>query len=217
VPGSPDEDYQVLLYISASKDCNNNGVPDDADIFNHTSNDVDADGVPDECQSPGPGAAFCFPGQNGIIPCPCSNPGSYGHGCNNSAGTGGAFLHAAGVPSLSADTLSFLSVGEKPTANSILLQAQNPELTLGLKFGQGVRCMSVALKRLYLHPASAGAVAFPQGADAPVHVQSAAKGDTILPGTRLYLCYYRDPVVLTGCNMVDTFNASEGVAIVWSP
>jgi hypothetical protein len=217
VPGSPDEDYQVLLYISASKDCNNNGVPDDADIFNHTSTDADADGVPDECQSPGPGVAFCFPGQNGIIPCPCSNPGGYGRGCDNSSSTTGAHLEASGTPSLSADTLSFSCNGEKPTANSILLQAQLPELTTGLKFGMGVRCLNVQLKRLYLHAASGGTVVYPQGADLPVHLQSAAKGDTITPGTRLYLSYYRDPSVLPGCLMTDTFNASQGVAIVWAP
>jgi len=217
VPGSPDEDYQVLLYISAAKDCNNNGIPDDADIFNHTSTDADADGVPDECQSPGPGVAFCFPGQNGIIPCPCSNPGGYGRGCDNSSSTTGAHLEASGVPSLAADTLSFSCNGEKPTANSILLQAQLPQLTTGLKFGMGVRCLNVQLKRLYLHAASGGTVTYPQGADLPVHLQSAAKGDTITPGTRLYLSYYRDPSVLPGCLMTDTFNASQGVSIVWAP
>jgi hypothetical protein len=173
--------------------------------------------VPDECENPGPGAAFCYPGQGTVIPCPCSNPGSTNHGCDNSSATGGGFLLASGVPSLTADTLSFICTGEKPTAFSILLQGLNPQSVAGLKFGQGVRCFTANLKRLYVHAAVGGTVTYPQGADLPVHLQSAAKGDTITPGTRNYLSYYRDPTILGACASSDTFNASQGVSIIWAP
>ncbi|MBK7645485.1 MAG: hypothetical protein IPJ19_21025 [Planctomycetes bacterium] len=45
-----------------------------------------------------------------------------GRGCDNSAATGGASLHALGSAALPNDTLSFTSSGQTPTASSILLQ-----------------------------------------------------------------------------------------------
>lgn len=49
--------------------------------------------------------------------------------------------------------------------------------------------------------------------------QSAAKGDVIpAGGVRYYLSYYRDPVVQGNCTpLVDTFNASQGVSVLWAP
>lgn len=45
----------VLCPESAfGQDCNNNGVPDNEDIFNGDSLDCDSNGVPDECQPPTP-------------------------------------------------------------------------------------------------------------------------------------------------------------------
>jgi hypothetical protein len=221
-PGSPDEDYQVLLYVASTKDCNNNNVPDDADIANGTSHDTNLDGIPDECQNLGPGVPFCIPGVGGVMACPCGNPqvpANSVKGCNNSAATGGAALTATGTASLAADSLAFASAGEKPTASSILLQGQNPPSAAGVKFGQGVRCITQVLKRLYVHNAVAGTVTFPQGGDPNVHTQSMIKGDTIPAGsTRLYLVYYRDPTVLGACTpLVDTFNASQGLSVLWTP
>jgi hypothetical protein len=220
-PGSPDEDYQVLLYIASTRDCNNNGIPDDADIANGTSQDLNGNGIPDECEA-GPGLDFCVPGVGGVIPCPCGNPqvpANSVKGCDNSASTGGAALTASGVASLAADTLLFMCSGEKPTAFSILLQGQLPPAAMGMKFGLGVRCMTQGLNRLYVHQAVGGVVTYPQGADPNVHTKSANEGDTILPGmTRLYLSYYRDPTVLAPCTpLVDTFNASQGVEVIWHP
>ena len=52
--GAGDEGYNYLFYISplggeGITDCNNNGVDDATDIANGTSDDVNADGIPDEC------------------------------------------------------------------------------------------------------------------------------------------------------------------------
>jgi hypothetical protein len=168
-----------------------------------------------------PGTDECVPGIGGVLACPCGNPqypaGST-RGCNNSSDTGGARLTNAGMPSLVADTLLFVATGEKPTASTILLQGQNPLLPVGVQFGQGVRCINAVLKRLYVHPAVAGVATFPHGADSNVHTQSAAKGDSILPGTtRHYMCYYRDPFVLGACSANDTFNSTQAQAVVWTP
>jgi hypothetical protein len=54
--GTGDEDYSTLFYVSPLgsgdpiTDCNGNGVDDATDIADGTSNDVNADGIPDECQ-----------------------------------------------------------------------------------------------------------------------------------------------------------------------
>jgi len=199
-------------------DCNANGVADTTDIANGTSQDVNGDSIPDECEQVGPGLAFCIPGTGNVMPCPCSNAGAPGRGCDNSSSTGGASLSASGVASLAADTLQFTSSGEKPTALSILLQGHLPALASGTQFGQGVLCFNSTLKRLYVHSAAAGVVTYPQGVDPSVSAESAAKGDTITAGaTRLYASYYRDPTVLGACAAADTFNVSQGQSVPWGP
>lgn len=162
--------------------------------------------------------SFCMPTENGVMACPCTNRGNVGHGCNNSADTGGALLVAMGVASLGSDTLHFVCSGELPNATSILLQAQGPATT-GVQFGQGVRCVNNTLKRLYTQQAVGGMVTYPQGSDLPVHTQSAARGDGLFIGAeRYYLSYYRDPTVVGTCTPgVDTFNASQGVKVTWVP
>jgi hypothetical protein len=164
----------------------------------------------------------CVPGTVGVLPCPCGNPqvpaGST-RGCNNSSNTGGAQLTATGNAGLVADSAHFVSTGEKPSASTILLQGKDPLLNQGVKFGQGVRCINATLKRLYVHPAVAGMVSFPQAGDPDVHTASANHGDVIMPGTnRHYMAYYRDPVVLGSCTpLVDTFNASQSMVVLWGP
>jgi hypothetical protein len=169
----------------------------------------------------GPGCDECIPGVNGVMACPCGNPqvpANSTRGCNNSANTGGASQHFTGIASIAADTLKFITAGELAHASTILLQGRDPLLAAGVKFGQGVRCINADLKRLYVHPAVNGSATFPQGADLPIHLQSAAKGDTIVPGlNRHYMSYYRDPVVLGGCAAADTFNATQSQVVAWGP
>jgi hypothetical protein len=173
------------------------------------------------CAGSNPGFDLCVPGVAGVMACPCANPqvpANSTRGCNNSANTGGAQLTSSGTASLTGDTLTFTSAGEKPTATSILLQGRIPASSSGVQFGQGVRCITVALKRLYVHGAMAGSVTFPQGADPLIHDKSAAEGDTITAGsTRLYAVYYRDPVVLGGCPSGDTFNSTQTQSVLWGP
>jgi type IV secretory pathway TrbL component len=161
----------------------------------------------------------CVPGDGGVIACPCGNPpAGSGLGCNNSSANGGASIHAFGVASLASDTVVFATTGEKTTATSILLQGTSQSAS-GLSFGQGVRCATGSLKRLFTKTASGGSITAPNfsAGDPSVSVRSAALGDTIAPGTsRWYLVYYRDPIVLGGCPSMDTFNATQTGQIDWS-
>ena len=156
---------------------------------------------------------YCVPGVDGVRTCPCSNPpGIQGRGCNNSAATGGAALTAVGIARLSADTFTLQQFGELPSAFSIFVQG-NADVPAGIATGNGVRCAGGALKRLYAHHASGGAVSAPSGTESSVHVQSAAKGDPISPcSTRIYEVYYRDPA--GGCS---TFDVGSALQVTWVP
>jgi len=162
----------------------------------------------------------CDPGVAGVIACPCGNPPSGpGRGCNNSSGTGGAILVALGGPYLSSDSLWFGTLGEKPTALSIVSQWTGFNAT-GVVLGMGVRCTSGSLKRLYTKSASGGSITAPNlaGGDPQVSVRSAALGNPILAGqSRWYYVYYRDPTVLGGCPAISTFNATQTGRVDWMP
>ena len=164
--------------------------------------------------------SLCLPGAGGVISCPCSNPPTVsGRGCNNSAGTNGALLSAAGIAYLSADSLVFTTYGERASALSIVLQG-TAVLPTGAVYGQGVRCVGGTLKRLYTKTASLGSITAPNfgAGDATVSARSAALGNPILPGTdRWYLVYYRDGVVLGGCPSTSKFNTTQTGKVFWGP
>src|SRR5206468_8028545 len=114
----------------------------------------------------------------------CSNPpGGSGRGCENSAATGGGVLSAAGIAYLSMDSLVFATDGETSTSTSIVLQG-NAVAASGVVYGQGVRCVGGALKRLFVKTAVAGSITAPDfgAGDPTVSARSAALGDVIQPG-----------------------------------
>jgi hypothetical protein len=165
-----------------------------------------------------PMVPLCRPGEAGVADCPCANPVVLqNRGCDNSETTGGAALTASGDASLAGDTLTFSTAGERATSLSIVLQG-NTLASGGLVFGQGVRCATGQLLRLYSKNAVAGSITAPVGAEPSVSTRAAALGDVIAPGdTRWYLVYYRDPVVLGGCPGGSTFNATQTGRVDWQP
>jgi hypothetical protein len=105
------------------------------------------------------------------------------------------------------------------TATSIVLQG-NAQIPAGAVFGQGVRCVGGALKRLYVKVASGGSITAPNTGlgDLSVSARSAQLGDPIPAGAiRYYLVYYRDPIVLGGCPAASTFNTTRSGAVTWWP
>jgi hypothetical protein len=162
--------------------------------------------------------AVCEPGSGGVSPCPCANPpGGPGRGCDNSAATGGAALAASGIAGLAHDTLVFRTLGETPSALSIVLQADALDAS-GSVFGQGVRCVSGTLIRLYVKTAHSGSISAPRASDASVSARSAQLGDPIAPGSqRHYGVYYRDPQVLGGCPAASTFDITQQLSVLWQP
>ncbi len=163
-------------------------------------------------------SVFCDPATGTTIACPCSNPPSgSGRGCDNSSATGGASLAASGNSSLSGDTL-LMSLAGLP-ANDLTVLVQGPSAsTSGVAFGQGVRCVSGHLLRLYTRNSdAAGNLALPGAGDPTISAQSSALGDPIAAGSpRFYMAYYRDPTVLGSCAANLTFNAANAVGVTWN-
>jgi hypothetical protein len=163
------------------------------------------------CQAPID--SMCF-GDGTVAPCPCSNTGSPGRGCQNSISTGGALLSSTGT--VHPDQLVLHASNELPTALTIFLQGS--ALIPGTApFGDGLRCAGGTLKRLYIRNASAGAADAPISGEISISVRSAALGDPIAPGSvRIYQTYYRDPAP-TFCQAPagGIFNASNGLRVVW--
>lgn len=155
--------------------------------------------------------ASCFGDGSLSTPCPCGNAGAPGRGCANSSGSGGARLEAAG--STSPDTLHLHAWGMGPSAFSIFLQG-DANLADGAPFGDGVRCVDGALKRLYARNASGGVVGAPASGEPSISVRSAALGDPLAPGsTRVYQVYYRDPN--TSFCPGATFDITSAVRVRW--
>ena len=173
-------------------------------------------GLPQGCVPPG--TVLCEPGASGTLACPCSNPpAGAGRGCDNSSATGGGRLSASGLARLGTDTLVFTTSSEKPNAASILLQGSASTST-GFAFGQGVRCVSGSLKRLYLKSAIGGSITAPGAGDPSASARSAALGSPIAPGThRYYGVYYRDAVILGGCPATSGFNVTQQLDVLWHP
>ena len=157
---------------------------------------------------------LCFGDGSGAA-CPCANSGAAGHGCENSATTGGALLSATGVASLAADSAQLTSAGELPSVTSVVLQG-----TIAVApafFGDGLRCAGGSLKRLYVKSAVAGVVSAPDAGDASISARSSALGDTIALGaTRVYQVYYRDPNAnFCAAPPGGFFNVSNAIAVSW--
>jgi hypothetical protein len=158
-------------------------------------------------------APFCFGDGTQAVACPCNNSGSIGHGCQNSLGTGGSLLTAAGV--FTPDSIVLTATGETNTALSIFIQGSlgNP-----LVFGDGLRCFSGTTKRLYVKNAAGGTVVAPALGDPSITARSAALGFPIPHAAGLvYQVFYRDanPNFCTAAQGGSTFNISNALRIVW--
>jgi len=157
---------------------------------------------------------FCFGNGSLATACPCSNFGLLGRGCENSSTTGGALLTATGA--VNPDTVVLTSSNELPHPLSIFLQG-SVDSASGIVFGDGVRCVTGTLKRLYTKNAVSGTTVAPVAGDPSITSRSATLGDPITSGqTRSYQVYYRDNVLGFCPNPPgDAFNISNAVRVNW--
>jgi len=158
--------------------------------------------------------AFCFGDGSGAA-CPCDNSGSPAHGCDNSVGSGGALLSAAGQASLSAATVVLTSSGELDSVLSIVFQGS--AAIAPVTYGDGLRCLDGTLLRLYVKVSVAGTATAPEPGDPSIPARSGSLGDSIGFGSsRFYHVYYRD-LSASFCPEPpgSLFNVTNAMAIAW--
>ena len=174
--------------------------------------------------STSPLTQFCFPGNGGVMGCPCGQPNNATGGCANfgSGATSGAVLNASGVASLSADSVVLLATNERPSPiTNVFWTGKVPPVPGGVAHGAGVRCVIQNLKRLYTGQTVGGAISSPGMGDASVSARTAqvSGGTPILAGeTRLYFNLYRDNQAAGPCgNTASTVNLTNAGSIIWGP
>ena len=158
---------------------------------------------------------FCAGDGTLVTPCPCGNSGAAGRGCANSTPSStGARLAVAGVST--PDNVVLNASGMLPSVSCIFLQSdvQDPN---GFVFGDGVRCVTGSIKRMFVKTASAGSASAPGAGDPSVSARSASRGDPIAPGSlRYYQVYYRDPAPsFCPAPAGDDWNVTNGAIVSW--
>lgn len=146
-----------------------------------------------------PGTRYCF-GDGTDTACPCENVGTSSTGCDNSIGSGGVGLTAAG--DVTSNSVVLEGTGFRPGTNPAVVAIRSPAAeSPATVFGDGLLCISTSgLIRLTADLASNGAVSLPiaHGAGA---------------GEFFYQLWYRSNPA-TFCNP-EAFNLSNGLSIVW--
>jgi hypothetical protein len=133
---------------------------------------------------------YCF-GDSSAGSCPCNNTGMTGHGCDNSAATGGGVLAASGTTH--PDTVVLHATGELSNSFTLFLQA-NASAAGPVMFGDGLSCLVGTSYKIGVKRASGGSATYPESGDPSISTRSAALGDVLLPGSsRCYQVAYRDP------------------------
>ena len=190
-------------------DCNENGIDDSIDIEAGTSADRDDNGIPDECEF------FIIPEcigsgtENGGVDCPCGNevpPGEVS-GCENSTGQG-ASLTATGLPLVSNDTLVLTASGI-PTGKVSFFLYGSVNISSGVPFGDGTRCIGSPFSRVRKVPSSTGSDTFPAPNTLPISQQLGITAGQLT----IWQVIYRDgfgPCMNGG-------NATNSLVILWGP
>jgi hypothetical protein len=217
--------------LGTSPDCNANGVPDECDLAPGQPFDCDANGLIDSCEIAAngtldinhngildrcdvAGVPYCFgDGTGAACPCDPGQAGLPGHGCSNSAGTGGR-LQAAGVASVATDLVTLHATGLSPSTTGLFFQGNLQQNgPFGAPFGDGLLCVNQSVKRLGVRSATNGVIMFGHGVLGDPSI--AAMGQVPASGaTRFYQLWFRDAASF--CTPA-VFNLTNGVRIDWTP
>jgi hypothetical protein len=187
-------------------DCNNNGVDDAIDIQNGTSQDVNNDGIPDECEFSIKNFCDGTGTENGGVDCPCGNNSPTApSGCVNSTGHG-ASLTASGTASVSNDTVVLTATGI-PIGKAAYFLFAHTEIS-GVTFGDGIRCVQ-NFQRIQKVAHSSGSDTFPAPNSPPISQQLGITAGELT----FFQVIYRD----SSGPCQGGANATNGVAILWGP
>lgn len=156
-----------------------------------------------------PVVAYCFGNGSGTA-CPCGNNGAAGQGCASSLGLG-ATLASSGHAIVGADSLVLTGSG-MPNSSALYFQGTTPAGgTLGVTFGDGLRCAAGTIIRLGTKTNTGGTSSYPTGANIAISVKG------LIPAggaTRNYQVWYRNAAAFCTAS---TFNLSNGLNATWVP
>ncbi len=158
------------------------------------------------------GTPYCLGDGTGAL-CPCSNDndGSLPEaGCANGQHASGARLMGSGTASLAADTLVLHGRNTENNQFGLFFQADN-DLSPGIVWGDGLRCAGGALRHLGTVMSDGTGYSDTSGYGYTI---SARAGNINGGDTKYYQLWYRNPL---GSPCVSDFNATNGLAVVWSP
>ena len=149
------------------------------------------------------GVPYCF-GDGSGTPCPCGNAGASDSGCANSTG-GGASIGTQGVASIVGQSFVLTATGMPANQLGIFFQGNNAiNSGLGAPFGDGLRCVGGAAKRLQIvNSDNTGAI--------QTTVDVALKGGVVAGDLHYYQLWYNDPG--TPCGAL--FNFSNATEVTW--
>ncbi len=152
-----------------------------------------------------PATILCH-GDGSGSPCPCNNTGVSGEGCANSTGAG-ARLVSGGTPGLSAPSFTLVATGLPANQPGLFFQGNNAiNAGLGVQFGDGLRCVGGAAKRLQV-------VVSDSTGTSRTTVNISAAGQVTAGDLRRYQLWYSDPSTPCG----GMFNLSNAAEITWQP
>lgn len=145
--------------------------------------------------------------------CPCNNnsPTAALAGCKNSTGVG-AQLVASGTPSVATDNVVLQVTNMPPGASCLFFQGTAKHADgYGGPFGDGLRCVSGTVVRLWTKSNVGGVASFPAAGEPRV----AARGLIgSAGGLRFYQAWYRNAASFC---LPSTFNLTNGFQIYWFP
>lgn len=193
-------------------------IPLDALTLGLTRADLDDDGDEDlaAVQSQGSveawrncsvsGVPTCLGDGSGTA-CPCGNTSAAAAqaGCLNSFGLAPT-LRASGSAQISQDGL-VLAGGGMPNSSALYIQGTSV-IPGGAVFGDGLRCAGGTVVRLGTRTNFGHASEYPGAGDPTVSV----RGGVLVPGTRVYQTWFRDPA--TFCTSA-TFGLTNALTVVW--
>ena len=186
-------------------DCNGNGVDDSADIASGLSDDLNQNGIPDECEE---FVEFCNgDGSGTTLPCGNNNDGSRGiAGARNGSSVGGASLRASGSASASIADLQLEAEGLVPSQPGLFFQGDNMiNGSFGNQFGDGLRCAGGSVIRLQVGFSSSSG-------DVSTTINLISKGGVSAGDQKSFQIWYRDPA---GTPCGTGFNLSNGLEITF--
>jgi hypothetical protein len=126
-------------------------------------------------------------------------------------------MQASGWSSLTFDSLVLRSSFEPAGAMTIFVQG---DLELArTPFGDGLRCVSGNVLRLYATTANGDTATAPTPGAPSLSARAIELGDLLQPGsTRVYQAFYRDPDPFFCPEPVGgTWNTSNALRIAWTP